>query len=44
MVEAGIVGNGSVASVIEGKQYNRGMRAHKVVAEAMSRLLWQEVE
>ena len=44
MVEAGIVSNGSVASVIEGKKYNQGKRAHKVVAEAMSQLLWQEFE
>ena len=34
-IEAGIVASGSVSGVLEGHQYNRAMRAHKIVMEAM---------
>ena len=37
-IEAGIVAAGSVSGVVEGRQYNRAMRAHKIVMEAMQRL------
>ena len=37
-IEAGIVASGSVSGVLEGCQYNRAMRAHKIVMEAMKRL------
>ena len=39
-IEAGIVVAGSVSGVVEaqGRQYNRAMRAHKIVMEAMQRL------
>ena len=40
MVEAQIVSDGSVGSVMNGKQYNRAIRSHKIVAEALNRLLW----
>ena len=33
-----IVAAGSVSGVVEGRQYNRAMRAHKIVMEAMQRL------
>ena len=40
MIESGIVGTGSVNGVLEGKQYNRAIRTHKVITEAMLRLHW----
>ena len=30
-VEAGVVAEGSISGVMEGRQYNRSMRAHKLV-------------
>ncbi|XP_078353866.1 uncharacterized protein LOC144638547 [Oculina patagonica] len=40
LMESGIVGSGSVAGVIEGRHYNRALRTHKIVFEAMHRLQW----
>ena len=42
LVESGIVSEGSVNSVLSGKFYNRSIRSHKLVFEAISRLLWFE--
>ena len=39
-VETGIVAQGSVSAVLEGRHYNRGMRAHKLMFEALLRLAW----
>ena len=38
LVESGVLPTGSVASVLDGKHYNRGVRVHKFVWEALSRL------
>lgn len=38
VIEAGIVAPGSIPAVLEGRQYNRAMRTHKIVMEAMQRL------
>ena len=38
LIEAGIVAAGSISGVIEARQYNRAMRAHKLAMEAMQRL------
>ena len=32
------------AGVLEGKHYNRSVKAHQIVAEAFERLRWQEFE
>ena len=40
IVEAEIVASGSVKKVLEGKHYNRAMRMHKIVYEALWRLRW----
>ena len=40
IVEAEIVASGSVKKVFEGKHYNRAMRMHKIVYEALWRLRW----
>jgi predicted DNA-binding ribbon-helix-helix protein len=38
VVEAGIVAVGSINGVLSGKHYNRAMRAHKLMFEALERL------
>ena len=42
--EAGIMDEGSVSSVLEGKMYNRAVRVHKCVYEALNRLVWHQFE
>ena len=41
-VEADIVAPGSVNAALQGRHYNRSVRAHKVVYEALSRLQMQD--
>ncbi len=41
-IEAGIVAEGSTNGVIDGKQYNRAIRVHKCIYEALMRLAWAE--
>ena len=38
MIESGVVAPGSVKGILTGKHYNRCIRAHKVVYEAIQRL------
>ena len=38
LVESGVVAHGSVNAVLDGKHYNRAVRAHKVVFETVERL------
>ena len=38
LIEASLVGSGSVNGVINGKHYNRALRCHKVVLEALERI------
>ena len=40
LVESGMYGGNTASASLKGKSYNRGVRAHKVVMEAMLRLLW----
>lgn len=40
-VESGVIAEGSVAGVMEGRRYNRAVRLHKLVYEAMMRLVWK---
>ena len=44
LVESGIVAAGSVQAVLSGRHYNRGIRAHKILWEALSRLRWASFE
>ena len=37
-IESQVVAEGSISGVIDGKHYNRGVRAHKYLYEAMMRL------
>ncbi|KAG1659185.1 hypothetical protein GQR58_022660 [Nymphon striatum] len=41
-VESGVIAEGSVASVMEGRRYNRAVRFHKLLMEALLRLAWLE--
>ena len=41
MIESEIVAAGSLKGVLSGKHYNRCVRAHKVIYEAMERLRFQ---
>ena len=40
LVESGAYGPGTVTSLMKGKSYNRGVRAHKLTIEALFRLMW----
>ena len=40
-VEAGIVAEGSCSGVMEGRRYNRAVRTHKFIYEALMRLAWK---
>ena len=39
LIESGVYGAGATSTLMLGKSYNRGMRAHKLTMEALSRLL-----
>lgn len=39
-VESGIIAEGSITSVLEGRHYNRGVRFCKLIYEALLRLAW----
>ena len=41
-IESQIVAEGSISGVIDGKHYNRSVRAHKYLYEALMRLAWAE--
>ncbi|KAG1701312.1 Threonine aspartase 1 [Nymphon striatum] len=41
-IESGVIAAGSVAGVIEGRKYNRAVRFHKLLYEALLRLAWKE--
>ena len=42
IIECGVVAPGSLPAVLTGHHYNRAIRAHKVVYEALLRLKWVE--
>ena len=44
LVESGIVGPSAVATVLSVKHFNRAIRCHKVIMEALFRLCWQSFE
>lgn len=39
-IESQVIAEGSVAGVMEGKRYNRAIRLHKLVYEALQRQMW----
>ena len=40
-MESGVIAEGSIIAVMEGRKYNRAVRLHKIVYEAMMRLAWK---
>ena len=42
LVESGVAGSAVASAALDGKQYNRAVRFHKLVAEGLERLRWQE--
>ncbi|KAG0712285.1 hypothetical protein GWK47_018839 [Chionoecetes opilio] len=40
-VESGVIAEGSINRVLEGKQYNRAVRLHKLMYEALMRIIWK---
>ena len=42
LTESGVLASGSVAGVLQGKHYNRALRMHKLMYEALERLRWYE--
>lgn len=40
-VESGVIVEGSIAGVMEGRKYNRAVRLHKLVYEALMRVTWK---
>ena len=40
LIESGVYAARTTAALMKGKSYNRGVRAHKLVSEAMFRLMW----
>ena len=40
-IESGVSASGSIPRICNGKAYNRGVRAQKLLYEFMYRLLWQ---
>eukprot|EP00117_Sycon_ciliatum_P011697 scpid10404/ scgid5699/ len=42
LIESGISGHASASAALDGKQYNRAVRFHKVVGEALERIRWKE--
>ena len=41
LIESGMYGSSTTSILLKGKSYNRGVRAHKIVMEAMFRLPWR---
>eukprot|EP00058_Branchiostoma_floridae_P009808 XP_002595296.1 hypothetical protein BRAFLDRAFT_128105 [Branchiostoma floridae] len=41
LLESGVYGSNTATILLEGKSYNRGVRAHKLTMEVMLRLQWQ---
>ncbi|MCG7875527.1 MAG: hypothetical protein N0C90_04285, partial [Candidatus Thiodiazotropha endolucinida] len=41
LIESGVYASGTTSALMAGKQYNRGVRAHKLTFEALFRLQWQ---
>ena len=41
LIESSVYGSCTASALLHGKSYNRGVRAHKLLMEAMLRLQWQ---
>jgi hypothetical protein len=43
-IESGVIAEGSVGGVLDGRKYNRAVRFHKLLYEALQRLAWKGFE
>ena len=41
IIETGIIAEGSVSAVLDGRMYNRAVRCHKLLYEALLRITWK---
>ena len=41
-IESGVIAEGSTKGVFQGKQYNRAVRFHKLMYEALLRIVWEK--
>ena len=41
LTESGVYGSNTTLALLKGKSYNRGVRTHKLIMEALLRLQWQ---
>ena len=41
LIESALYGTSAVGQICRGKSYNRGMRAHKLMIEALDRFRWE---
>ena len=41
LIESGVYGSNSVVRLLHGKAYNKGVRAHKLLLEALERIQWR---
>jgi len=39
-VESGVIADGSIGGVLDGRKYNRAVRMHKLMNEALMRIVW----
>ena len=40
-VESAVIAEGSIEAVLEGRQYTRAVRLHRIIYEALQRLIWK---
>ena len=40
-IESGVIADGSATGVLKGRKYNRAVRFHKLMYEALQRLIWK---
>lgn len=40
-VESGVIAEGFIMKVMEGRHYNRSVRFHKIMYEALMRIAWK---
>ena len=41
-IESGVIAEGSIKGVFQGKQYNRAVRFHKLLYESLLRIIWDK--
>ena len=43
IIESGVYGNNSIKKILKGKTYNHGVRAQKILFEALTRIRWDSL-